>query len=42
MGVLAHSTNSLTVPGKSEKTPAFERLLLPEYVSNDILQYLIK
>ena len=25
-----------------KKRPAFERLLLPEYISNDILQYLIK
>ena len=25
-----------------EKSPAFERLLLPEYISNDILQYLIE
>ena len=25
-----------------KKRPAFERLLLPEYISNDILQYLIR
>ena len=25
-----------------KKRPAFERLLLPEYISNDILQCLIK
>ena len=25
-----------------KKRPAFERLLLPEYISNDILQYLIE
>ena len=25
-----------------KKLPAFERLLLPEYIINDILQYLIK
>ena len=30
------------LPGESKKRPAFERLLLPEYISNDILQYLIK
>ena len=29
------------LPGESKKRPAFERLLLPEYISNDILQYLI-
>ena len=26
----------------SQKRPAFERILLPEYISNDILQYLIE
>ena len=31
------------IPGQSKKKrPAFERLLLPECISNDILQYLIK
>ena len=31
------------IPGVSqEKRPAFQRLLLPEYISNEILQYLIK
>ena len=29
-------------PGEWKKRPAFERLLLPEYTSNDILQYLIR
>ena len=27
---------SSVLPGESKKTPAFERLLLPEYISNDI------
>ena len=31
----------IAIPGESKKRPAFERLLLPEYISNDILQYLI-
>ena len=31
-----------TVPGDSKKCPAIERLLLPEYISNNILQYLIE
>ena len=30
------------IPGEPKKRPAFERLLLPEYISNDILQYSIK
>ena len=29
------------IPGESNNGPAFECLLLPEYKSNDILQYLI-
>ena len=29
-------------PGESKKRPTFERLLLPEYISNDIWQYLIE
>ena len=33
---------NIPLPGESKKFPAFERLLLPEYISNDILQYLIK
>ena len=30
------------IPGESKKRPAFGRLLLPDYISNDVLQYLIK
>ena len=30
------------VLGESKKRPTFERLLLPQYVSNDILRYLIE
>ena len=30
------------LPGESKKRPAFERQLLPEYINNDILQYLIE
>ena len=30
------------LPGESKKPPVFERLLLPDYISNDILQYLIE
>ena len=41
--VLAGSyKEKLFIPGESEKRPAFERLLLPEYISNYDLQYLIK
>ena len=35
-------THSLQLPGKSKKCPAFVRQLLPEYISNDIWQYLIE
>ena len=31
----------LSTTGLVKKRPVFERLLLPEYISNDILQYLI-
>lgn len=34
-------TNSY-IPGESEKSPMFERLLLHKYHSNNNLQYLIK
>ena len=30
---------SLYLVSQKKKRPAFERLLLPEYISNDILQY---
>ena len=30
------------IPGDTKKRPAFEWLLAPEYINNDILQYLIK
>ena len=30
------------IPGELKKSTAFERLLLPEYISYDILRYLIK
>ena len=33
---------NINVPGESKKRPAFDRLLLPEYISNNILQYLMK
>ena len=32
----------INATGCVKKCPAFERLLLPEHISNDILQYLIK
>ena len=32
----------MDVPGESKNTPAFERLLLPEHIRSDILQYLIE
>ena len=32
----------LVTPVSHKKRPAFDRILLPEDVSNDILQYLIK
>ena len=31
-----------TIPGEWKKRAAFERLLLPEQIRNDILQYLIE
>ena len=31
----------INIPGESKKRPAFEGLLLPEYIGNYILQYLI-
>ena len=34
--------SSLSLPGESKELRAFERLLVPEYISNDILQYLIE
>ena len=40
--ILMDGIFSQVLPGESEKRPAFERLLLPEYISNDDLQYLIK
>ena len=33
---------SPNLPCESKKCPAFERLLLSDYINNDILQYLIK
>ena len=30
------------IPGESKRCPAFERLLLPKYICNNILQYLIE
>ena len=33
---------TLVIPGDSFKRPAFDKLLLPEYISDDILQYLIE
>ena len=32
----------LFIPGKSNRGPAFERLLVPGDIRNDILQYLIE
>ena len=32
----------LFLPGEKKKRPAYERLMIPEYISNDILQYLIE
>ena len=39
---LALTAKKSVMLGESNKEPAFERLLLPEYISNDILQYLIE
>ena len=30
------------VPGESKKVPTLERLVLPEYITDDVLQYLIQ
>ena len=30
------------IPNELRNRPTFERLLLPEYISNDILQYLVE
>ena len=35
------SYSTWLLPSESKKRPAFERLLLPEYIGNNILQYLI-
>ena len=35
-------SGSLCILGESKKRPTFDRPLPPEYISNDILQYLIE
>ena len=35
-------TGHSVIPGESKKGPAFERLLLPDYICNDTLQHLIE